>query len=90
VVKKIPDARLVIVGDGPSKQGLVEKCKSAGLDGSIIFNGAVSEEEKINLLNQSQVLLNPSLQTYTFPPILVLMDHLQQLLILHQEFFLKH
>jgi len=61
VVKKIPDAKLVIVGDGPSKQGLVEKCKSAGLDSSIIFKGVVSPEEKINLLNQSQVLLNPSL-----------------------------
>jgi len=39
----------------------MEKPKSAGLDSSIIFKGAVSPEEKINLLNQSQVLLNPSL-----------------------------
>jgi len=61
VVKKIPDAKLVIVGDGPSKQSLVEKTSAAGLEKNVIFKGVVSDEEKIRLLFESRVLLNPSL-----------------------------
>lgn len=61
VIKKIPDAKLVIVGEGPIKQGLLEKTKSLGLQDHIVFKGNVSEEEKISLIHQSRVLLNPSL-----------------------------
>ena len=39
----------------------MDKTKSLGLENIIIFKGVVSDEEKINLINQSKVLLNPSL-----------------------------
>ena len=61
VVKKIPDAKLVIVGDGPSKQSLIDEALSAGLDKNVDFKGTVSDDEKIKLLYESRVLLNPSL-----------------------------
>ncbi len=60
-MKKIPDAKLVIVGDGPSKQSLIDEALSAGLDKNVDFKGVVSDDEKIKLLYESRVLLNPSL-----------------------------
>ena len=61
VIKKIPDAKLVLVGDGPTKQSLVEKSKSLGIQNNVIFTGRVSHDDKVKLIGQSQVLLNPSL-----------------------------
>ena len=61
VVTKIPDAKLVIVGDGPMKDSLVKKTESLNLQDNVVFKGNVSEQEKIKLLQQSQVLVNPSL-----------------------------
>jgi len=61
VITKIPDVKLVIIGDGPMKDSLVKKTKSLKLQDNIIFKGNVSEQEKIKLLQQSQVLVNPSL-----------------------------
>jgi len=61
VVKKIPDAKLVIIGDGPQKSELKNKVKSQGLQSCVEFTGNISEKEKINLISESQMLLNPSL-----------------------------
>jgi len=61
VIKKIPDAKLVIVGDGPAKNRLMEKTKKLGLEDTVIFKGKISDEEKIDLIYRSKVLLNPSL-----------------------------
>lgn len=61
VTKKIPDAKLVIVGDGPTKQGLIEKASSLGIQNNVIFTGRISHKDKVKMIGQSQVLLNPSL-----------------------------
>ena len=60
VLQKIPDARLVIIGDGPLRSKLEDKEKEAKISNQIIFKGYVSENEKIKLIQQSDVLLNPS------------------------------
>lgn len=61
VVKKIPDVKLVIVGDGPQKLELIKKVESLDLQSSVTFTGNISEQEKIQLINESRILLNPSL-----------------------------
>jgi len=61
VIKKIPDVKLVIVGDGPQKSELMNKVKSLGLQSSITLTGNISEQEKIQLIHESRILLNPSL-----------------------------
>ena len=61
VIKKIPDARLVIVGEGPIKQSLVEKSKHLFIQDSVTFTGNISDQEKIRLISESRLLLNPSL-----------------------------
>lgn len=61
VTTKIPDAKLVIIGDGPTKQNLIEKAKSLGIQNNVTFTGRISHQDKVKILSQSQVLLNPSL-----------------------------
>lgn len=60
VIKKIPNAKLIIVGEGPEKNNLEQKTKSLRLEDSIEFRGNISNEEKNNLISQSSVLVNPS------------------------------
>lgn len=61
VIKKIPDAKLMIIGEGPVKQNLQDIVTKLGLDQNIEFTGVVSDEEKVKILCESRVLLNPSL-----------------------------
>lgn len=61
VVKKIPDAKLIIVGEGPTKYDLIKKVDLLGLSKSISFTGNISHQDKVKLISESQVLLNPSL-----------------------------
>jgi glycosyltransferase involved in cell wall biosynthesis len=61
IIEKIPDARLIIVGNGPQKNHLEKLAESLGLKNNIFFTGIISDAEKIHLISESQVLLNPSL-----------------------------
>lgn len=61
VVKEIPDAKLIIVGDGPSKSDLIRQTKSLNLENNIIFKGRVTSETKVQLIKESKILVNPSL-----------------------------
>ncbi|CUR50922.1 Putative glycosyltransferase, cell wall synthesis-related [Nitrosotalea devaniterrae] len=61
IIEKIPDARLVIVGNGPQRNHLEQLVESLGLKNSISFTGMISDAEKIRLISESKVLLNPSL-----------------------------
>jgi glycosyltransferase involved in cell wall biosynthesis len=61
VTKKIPTAKLLIVGDGPIKDSLSKKIQSLGLEKNIQLCGNVTEEQKIKLIQESSMLLNPSL-----------------------------
>lgn len=61
VKKKISKAKLVIAGKGDNYKNLIQLSKKLGLD-SIEFRGAVSEEEKINLLKDAWVFVTPSIK----------------------------
>jgi len=61
VVDKIPKSTLIIIGEGPHKNYLMRLTESLGLKNSVLFLGNVSDEEKINLIHKSKLLLNPSL-----------------------------
>ncbi len=61
VAQKIPDSKLVIVGDGPQRSKLQEKVRILRLERNVSFTGQISEKEKIKLISQSKMLLNPSL-----------------------------
>lgn len=60
VKKEIPNARLVIVGDGDDKLRLMELALRLGLNDSVTFTGFVSEEEKVDWLNRMHVAVNTS------------------------------
>jgi glycosyltransferase involved in cell wall biosynthesis len=61
VVQKDPTSRLVIVGEGPYKEKLIERSENLGLQNNVSFVGHVSDAEKIKLIAESRVLVNPSL-----------------------------
>jgi glycosyltransferase involved in cell wall biosynthesis len=61
VVKTMPSAQLVIVGDGPMRAHLYEKIKKIGLEKNIHLKGNVSDAQKLKLICESSILLNPSL-----------------------------
>jgi glycosyltransferase involved in cell wall biosynthesis len=60
VTKKIPDAKLIIAGDGPNKESLQELVKKLDMTQNIIFMGYVTVEQKTKLLAESNALLFPS------------------------------
>ena len=57
--EKIPQATLIIVGDGPYKQELLKAAKKVG-DSNIIFVGEKTIPEVAEILNITDVLVNPS------------------------------
>ena len=57
VKEEIPEAKLLVVGDGPDRERLLELAK--GVDG-VEFMGFVSEDEKINILKRAKILLSCS------------------------------
>ncbi len=54
------DARLLVVGDGPDKPRLEGLARRLGLGAAVEFRGHVPHAEKVRLLWESHVLLNPS------------------------------
>lgn len=61
VIKEIPEAKLIIIGDGPLKTELNELVIQKHLERNIIFIGFNDGEKKFNLLAESTALLQPSL-----------------------------
>jgi 1,2-diacylglycerol 3-alpha-glucosyltransferase len=45
VSAKRPDARLMIVGDGPAREGLIAQAKAAGLEGKVVFTGPLDSSK---------------------------------------------
>jgi len=61
VVEAFPDAKLVVVGDGPMKAVWMRRANRLGLGERVDFRGYVSHEEKLQLLSESTALVLPSL-----------------------------
>lgn len=61
VANKIPDAKLIVVGDGPMRNKWENLARYLKLENNISFVGRVSHQEKVKLLKESQFLVMPSL-----------------------------
>ncbi len=58
--ERVPDARWVIVGDGPLRGELEQLALSQYLSGAVEFAGAVSDTERDDWLRRSDLLVMPS------------------------------
>ncbi|ALI37564.1 Alpha-D-kanosaminyltransferase [Candidatus Nitrosocosmicus oleophilus] len=61
VLEKIPDAKLIIIGDGPLKNELYELVTHNHLEKNIFFIGFNDGDKKFELLANSTALVQPSL-----------------------------
>lgn len=57
---RLPDARMVIVGNGPYRAALEDQARTLGLGTAAEFRGFVPAAEKVALLRQAGVVVNPS------------------------------
>jgi glycosyltransferase involved in cell wall biosynthesis len=59
--KKVTDAELVVAGDGPWLEKLVEQAKNLGLLDSVLFPGFVSGKSKQDILASADIYVVPSI-----------------------------
>jgi glycosyltransferase involved in cell wall biosynthesis len=59
VCRQLPDARLVLIGDGERRQAVVEQVCRLGLSGKVILTGKLNQEQVAALLNAADVLVAP-------------------------------
>jgi len=60
VLSAVPDARLIIIGDGDYRKNLQDLAYTLGIQEKVHFTGHVSHEEKVKLLNSLWLAVNPS------------------------------
>lgn len=60
VLRLVPDAYLVIVGDGEERARLEHQAKDLGIASNVHFSGFLSEDVKIRWLNTCDVFVSPS------------------------------
>jgi glycosyltransferase involved in cell wall biosynthesis len=60
ITARLPGARLTIVGEGSARRDLEARTASLGLEKVTHFTGFVSEEEKIDWIRRSSVVVNTS------------------------------
>jgi 1,2-diacylglycerol 3-alpha-glucosyltransferase len=60
VLKSIPDALFLLVGEGPIRNELREKIKEKGLMNNFIFTGFVPEEELVDYYHSADAFVFPS------------------------------
>lgn len=60
VIKAIPNAILLVVGDGPDRKKLEDKAKELGIENHIIWMGQMDHEEVIKLYTIMDVVAVPS------------------------------
>jgi phosphatidyl-myo-inositol alpha-mannosyltransferase len=68
--ERLPDAKLVIAGDGPGREKLEEQCQELEVD-NVSFMGYISDEEKFNQLSQAGVFCSPALYGESFGIVLL-------------------
>ena len=60
VMARIPDVRLSIVGSGDAVPELQRLASSLGINDRVTFTGFVTEDEKVDWMRRSHVIVNPS------------------------------
>jgi glycosyltransferase involved in cell wall biosynthesis len=60
VRERLPNGRLLIIGEGPDRENLARLAGRLGLGASVEFLGAVGTPELVGLLNRSHLFLNAS------------------------------
>jgi glycosyltransferase involved in cell wall biosynthesis len=61
VSERVPEAELIIAGDGDCKKELESLAKELNLENNVRFLGKISEAEKVSLLQKAWVFVNPSM-----------------------------
>lgn len=61
VLKKYPEARLIIAGSGPEKEKLEQKVKILNVANKVEFTGRLDNEKMPALYQNATVMINPSL-----------------------------
>jgi len=61
VCQRLPQARLIIAGKGPYEKNLKQLTLQLGLQENVIFAGKINDQEKVDLLTESQLMVQPSL-----------------------------
>ena len=59
-----PDAQLVIVGDGPEKQLLIQSATALGISDAVRFTGWLAKETANAILQETQILAVPSITSH--------------------------
>lgn len=60
ILREVPDARLVIIGEGPYKRKLTSLAGRLDFGNAIEFKGYMDYESLVEYLNRSHLLVNPS------------------------------
>jgi len=63
VVNTYPDAKLLIGGDGPEKDNLIELCRELKLDENVKFLGYIPDEKIPLIYSASDIFVLPSVET---------------------------
>lgn len=62
VKDKLPEVKLYVVGDGDYRQRLIAHARELNLKETVTFTGYISQEEKVELLQKSHLLVYPSIK----------------------------
>ena len=58
--ERVPESRLVLIGDGPEKRALHERAAALGLDGRVEFRGSLSRDRVRDCIDAADALLSAS------------------------------
>jgi len=71
LLKDVPEARLLIVGDGPERAALESRSRRTGIDGKVEWTGSVKHEEVPGFLARMEVAVAPypAMADFYFSPL---------------------
>jgi len=61
IFSQYPDYSLVIVGDGPEKEAIINRIEELGISDKVKLLGIVNRQRVMELLNESKIFIMPSL-----------------------------